>query len=64
MLKALKDILDPLQVATTYVFSAEYNVPVSPLYPALHGLLKPLKYSDDNLSSKTCHLFGTVKTVH
>ena len=54
MLTALKDVLHPLQVATTY-FSAEYNVSVSALYPVLHGLLKSLQYSDDDLPSiKAC----------
>ena len=50
MLTALKDVLHPLQVATTY-FSAEYNVSVSALYPVLHGLLKSLQCSDDDLPS-------------
>ena len=52
MLTALKDVLHPLQVqvATTY-FSAKYNVSVSALYPVLHGLLKSLQCSDDNLLS-------------
>ena len=50
MLTDLKDILHPLQVATTY-FSAEYNVSVSASYSVLHGLLKLLQCSDDDLSS-------------
>ena len=50
MLTALKDVLHPLPVATAY-FSAEYNVSVSTLYLVLHGLLKSLQCSDDELLS-------------
>ena len=50
ILTALKDILHPLQVATTY-FSAECNVSISALYPVFHGLLKSLQCSDDDLPS-------------
>ena len=54
LLTALKEVLHPLQVATTY-FSAKYNVSVSALYPVLHGLLQSLEPSDDDLSSiSTC----------
>ena len=54
ILTALKDVLHPLQVATTY-FSAEYNVSVSALYPVLHGLLKSLQCNDDDLPCiRTC----------
>ena len=43
-----------LPVATTY-FSAKYNVSVSALYPVLHGVLRLLEPSDDDLSSiSTC----------
>ena len=47
LLTALKELLHPLQVATTYL-SAEYNVSVSALYPVLHGLLRSLEPSDDD----------------
>ena len=54
LLTALKEVLHPLQVATTY-FSAEYNVSVSALYPVLHGLLQSLEPSNNDLSSiSTC----------
>ena len=42
LLEALKVILHPLQVATTYL-SAEYNVSVSVLMPVLFGLLRSLE---------------------
>ena len=48
LLVALKSLLHPLQVATTY-FSKEFNVSSSALYPVLHGLLKSLQCSDDDL---------------
>ena len=48
ILIALKDVLHPLQAATTY-FSAEYNVSISALYSVLHGLLKSLQCNDDDL---------------
>ena len=42
LLDALKVILHPVQVATTYL-SAEYNVSVSVLMPVLFGLLRSLE---------------------
>jgi len=47
LLEALKCILHPLQVATTY-FSKEFNVSPSALYPVLYGLLKSLQSSESN----------------
>ena len=53
-LTALKGVLHPLQVATTY-FSAEYNISVSALHPVLHGLLKSLWCNDEDLPAiRTC----------
>ena len=43
-----KDVLHPLQVATTH-FNAKYNVSISALYPVLHGKLKSLQCNDDDL---------------
>ena len=48
ILSALKELLHPLQVATTY-FSAEYNVSTSALYPILYGLIRKLIASEDDL---------------
>ena len=48
ILSALKELLHPLQVATTY-FSAEYNVSTSALYPILYGLIRKLIVSEDDL---------------
>ena len=48
ILSALKEVLHPLQVATTY-FSQEYNVSTSALYPVLYGLLQKLSDSEDDL---------------
>jgi len=45
---ALKELLLPLQVATTH-FSAEYNVSTSALYPILYGLIQKLIASEDDL---------------
>lgn len=54
LLTALKEVLHPLQVAPTY-FSAEYNVSISALYPVLHGLLRSLETSGDDLPAiRTC----------
>ena len=55
-LATIKELLHPLQVATTYL-SAEYNISVSALYPVLHGLLRSLEPSDDDQPSiRTCKL--------
>ena len=48
LLVALRSLLHPLQVATTY-FSIEFNVSSSALYTVLHGLLKALQCCDDDL---------------
>jgi len=48
ILSALKELLHPLQVATTY-FSAEYNVSTSALYPILYGLTQELIESEADL---------------
>ena len=48
LLEALKLVLHPLQVATTYL-SAEYNVSISALIPVLSGLLRSLETNDNDL---------------
>lgn len=50
LLQALKVVLHPLQVATTYL-SAEYNTSISALLPVLFGSIKSLELSDDDLPS-------------
>ena len=42
LLQELKDILHPLQVATTYL-SSEFNVSISSLLPVVHGMIKNLQ---------------------
>ena len=48
ILSAFKELLYPLQVATTYS-SAKYNVSTSALYPILYGLTRKLIESEDDL---------------
>ena len=50
LLEALKVILHPLQVVTTYL-SAEYNVSVLALLPVLFGLVKSLQPVETDLPS-------------
>ena len=42
LLQELKDVLHPLQVATTYL-SSEFNVSISSLLPVVHGMIKNLQ---------------------
>ena len=42
LLQELKDVLHPLQVATTYL-SSEFNVSGSSLLPVVHGMIKNLQ---------------------
>lgn len=42
LLQELKDVLHPLQVATTYL-SSEFNISISSLLPVVHGMIKNLQ---------------------